>query len=247
MNRLSITKRAQILQNLCEGMSLRATARVCGVAYNTVLKLQVEAGLAAEAFHQDRVRDVRSQWVQCDELWAFCHTKRKNLTEPVPEGYGDVYTWVAIDPVTKLVISWWVGNRSYVDGLEFMADVASRLDLAAGKVTISTDALHAYFDAVAAAFGARAEHEVSKPRTTHVERVNLNIRMGNRRFTRRTNAHSKKVRNHSLSIALYFTYYNWCRPHMSLGPVTTPAMAAALAEWPMTLVELAALEVPVNS
>ena len=246
MNRLSIQKRAQILQTLCEGMSLRATARVCGVAYNTVLKLQVEAGHAAEAFHVERVANIRSQWVQCDELWSFCHTKRKNLTEPSPEGYGDVYTWVAIDPDTKLVISWLVGNRSYEDGLGFMADVSSRLDLSAGKVTVSTDALQVYFDAVAAAFGARADHDVSKPRTTHVERVNLNIRMGNRRFTRRTNAHSKKALNHSLSIALYFTYYNWCRSHMSLGPVTTPAMAAGLAEWPVTLIELASLCAPEN-
>ncbi len=169
-------------------MSLRATARVGGVAFNTGLKLQVEAGKAADLFHHEKVQEVSTDWVQCDELWAFCHTKRKNLSETDPAEYGDVYTWVAIDPKTKLVISWWVGNRTYEDAVQFMGDLAGRLDKDK-PVEISTDALRAYAPAVEGAFGAGAIHDVSKPRTTHVERNNLNIRMGNRRFTRETNAH----------------------------------------------------------
>ena len=218
-------------------MSLRGTARVCGVAFNTVLKLQVEAGHAAEAFHAERVRAVRTKWVQCDELWAFCHTRRRADEQALPEGYGDVYTWVGIDPATKLVISWWVGGRALEDAVKFMIGLGSRLDLSVAPVRISTDALASYKDAVNMVFGKLAEHDMSKPRTTHVERSNLTIRMGNRRFARRTNAHSKKIRNHELSLSLYFMHYNFCRPHMSLGPVTTPAMAAGLAEWPLRLEE----------
>ena len=221
-------------------MSLRATARVGGVAFNTVLKLQVEVGKAADLFHHERVQEISTPWVQCDELWAFCHTKRARLTAASSEDHGDVYTWVAIDPKTKLVISWWVGNRTYEDAVQFMGDLAGRLDKDK-TVEISTDALRAYAPAVEGAFGADAIHDVSKPRTTHVERNNLNIRMGNRRFTRATNAHSKKLLNHYLSVSLYFTFYNWCRPHMALGPLTTPAMAAGLTSEPMGLEDLTAL------
>ena len=239
MNRLPVGKRAKLIQTLCEGVSLRATARLNEAAYNTVLKLQVEAGVGASNFHDETVRNLPTSWVQCDELWAFCHTKQRNIEGPAPDEYGDVYTWVAIDPATKLVISWWVGKRSAEDGIGFMRDLRTRL--INPSVRISTDALKAYAIAVESEFGIEAEHEVSKPSTTHVERNNLSIRMGNRRFTRRTNAHSKKMLNHYLSVSLYFTYYNFCRPHMTLGTLVTPAMAAGLTEFPLSLEELAAI------
>lgn len=85
--------------------------------------------------------------------------------------------------------------------------------------------------------GSRKEVVVGQPdqkliSTSHVERNNLNIRMGNRRFTRLTNAFSKKWENHCHALALYFTYYNFCRPHKTLSsPYSrTPAMAAGLTD-----------------
>jgi hypothetical protein len=62
--------------------------------------------------------------------------------------------------------------------------------------------------------------------TSYVERSNLSIRMGNRRFTRLTNAFSKKIDNHIFMLALYFTFYNFCRIHKTLR--VTPAMAAGV-------------------
>ena len=56
-----------------------------------------------------------------------------------------------------------------------------------------------------------------------------------RRFTRLTNAFSKKVQNHWFSVALYTTWYNFCRPHGSLGTLATPAMAAGLADRPLDI------------
>jgi IS1 family transposase len=62
--------------------------------------------------------------------------------------------------------------------------------------------------------------------TSYVERSNLSIRMGNRRFTRLTNAFSKKIDHHVYMLALYFTFYNFCRIHKTLR--VTPAMAAGV-------------------
>ena len=70
--------------------------------------------------------------------------------------------------------------------------------------------------------------DYSKISTSHVERQNLNIRMGNRRFTRLTNAFSKKPENHAHSLALYFFHYNFCRQHKSLR--VSPAMAAGVTD-----------------
>jgi len=72
--------------------------------------------------------------------------------------------------------------------------------------------------------------------TSYVERSNLNFRMGNRRFTRLTNAFSKRVRNHVASVALYVAYYNLCRVHATLR--TTPAMAMGVTDHVWTVEEL---------
>jgi IS1 family transposase len=64
--------------------------------------------------------------------------------------------------------------------------------------------------------------------TSYVERMNLNIRMGNRRFTRLTNAFSKKIDNHLHMLSLYFVHYNFCRIHKSLR--VSPAMAAGVSK-----------------
>lgn len=72
--------------------------------------------------------------------------------------------------------------------------------------------------------------------TSYVERQNLTMRMHMRRFTRLTNAFSKKMENHCLAIALHFVYYNFCKVHKSLR--VTPAMEAGLAKRPMTIEDL---------
>lgn len=82
--------------------------------------------------------------------------------------------------------------------------------------------------------------------TSFVERSNLTIRMHNRRFTRLTNAFSKKIENHAHSVALHFMYYNFCRSHQTLtknakGIHTTPAMAAAVTDHVWKVAEIIAL------
>src|ERR1700730_15604760 len=102
MNRLSPEKRTQVIACLVEGNSIRATVRMTGVAKNTVTKLLVDMGTVC-SIHQDRVmRDLPCERIQCDEIWAFVGAKAKNV--PVEKhgdkNYGDVWTWVAIDPDT---------------------------------------------------------------------------------------------------------------------------------------------------
>lgn len=76
--------------------------------------------------------------------------------------------------------------------------------------------------------------------TSYIERQNLTMRMSMRRFTRLTNAFSKKVENHVAAISLHFAHYNYCRAHASLNG-RTPAMAAGLADHAWTVGELVGL------
>lgn len=151
MNRLPIAKRAQILSLLCEGTSMRAVSRLADVSINSVSKLLVDAGVVCAAFHDETVRGVKSKRVQCDEIWAFCGAKEKRATpEQKAAGWGDVWTWTAIDADSKLLVSFLVGDRGPHNCYEFMKDVASRL---ASKVQLTTDGLYWYVDAVDHAFG----------------------------------------------------------------------------------------------
>ena len=87
-----------------------------------------------------------------------------------------------------------------------------------------------------AIFGNPGNAKIS---TSHVERMNLNIRMGNRRFTRLTNGFSRKLENHSHSLAVYFFHYNFCRIHKSLK--ITPAIAAGVTDELMDMSHLVQL------
>ena len=83
--------------------------------------------LTACAAYQDRtLRDLPATRIECDEIWAFCYAKARNVPEEHRDefGYGDVWTWVALDPDTKLVPSWLVGQRDGADAMAFIADLA---------------------------------------------------------------------------------------------------------------------------
>src|SRR6266481_6755867 len=112
MNKLPLAKRVQILSMLCEGSSMRSISRVADVSINTVYKILAAAGPVYARFHDETVRGVPSKRIQCDEAWAFCYAKQKNVptAKAAPEGAGDVWTWTA-----KLILSWAVGGRDAGD------------------------------------------------------------------------------------------------------------------------------------
>jgi hypothetical protein len=277
MNRLSTEKREAVVASLVEGNSIRATCRMTGVSKNTVTKLLSDLGIVC-SIHQDRLlRDLPCERIQCDEIWAFCYSKQRNVPEDKKGefGYGDVWTHVALCADTKLAVSYLVGSRGAVEANRLMIDVAKRLR---HRVQVSTDGHAPYMVAVRDGFDGAVDHGVivkhyvgatSKGRyspaicigasrgvvrgdpdpdhisTSYVERSNLTMRMSMRRFTRLTNAFSKKVENLTAAVSLHFFHYNFCRVHQTLG--TTPAVAAGVADHVWTLDELVGLLVEAES
>lgn len=157
MNKLNREKRVQIINALVEGTSVRATSRMCDVAFNTVLKLVPEIGRVC-AEYQDRVfRNLACKRIQCDEIWNFCYAKEKNVPDEYRGkfGYGDVWTWVATDADTKLVPSFLVGKRDAGYAFEFISDLGARL---ANKVQLTTDGHKAYLTAVEDTFGTEVDY-----------------------------------------------------------------------------------------
>lgn len=264
MNRLSTEDRARILTVLSEGIGINAACRVTGASKNTVLKLLADVGKAC-ALYQDRaMRDLTITKVQVDEIWSFVGMKQKNVPADAPAAacYGDCYTFTAIDPETKLMPCWLVGQRTRECTEDFIYDLASRL---ANRVQLTSDAMSAYPGAVEKAFGRNVDFavlnktyeggmpvveakrryspavcigatknvlcgspELKDVSTSHVERANLSMRMGMRRFTRLTNAFSKKIENHMHAISFYFMVYNFVKVHSSVR--CSPAMAAGVTD-----------------
>lgn len=152
MNQLSTAERAQIIGCLVEGMSLRATARLTGFARNTISTLLVQLGRAASEYQDRTLRNLPSTRIECDEIWSFVHAKAKNVPAKYEGhwGYGDVWTWTAIDPDTKLIASWLVGWRGEPEAVDFLMDLRGRL---ANRIQLTTDGHIAYRGAVERVFG----------------------------------------------------------------------------------------------
>ena len=114
MNRLSLDRRVQVITALVEGNSIRSTCRMTDTAKGTVIKLLRDVGKACAEYQDKHLRDLPCKHIQCDEIWSFCYAKEKNVPEDKQGqlGYGDVWTWTAIDADTKLVPSWLVGLRT---------------------------------------------------------------------------------------------------------------------------------------
>ena len=278
VNRLSTERRAQVVGCLVEGNSIRATVRLTGVAKNTIVKLLLDLGIACSEYQDGALRNLTCQRVQVDESWSFVGAKKANVKPEHNADYGDAWTFVCIDADTKLVPSWYVGQRDADDAYTVLSDLAGRIT---NRMQLSTDGHQMYLSATAEAFDADLDYAMvvkkykaqPKPEnvkyspepvkfvtikkvsgapdpahisTSYVERQNLTIRMSMRRFTRLTNAFSKKLENLTAAVSLHFMYYNFARPHQTLtkavgGIRTTPAMAAGVADHVWSLTEIVAL------
>jgi IS1 family transposase len=273
MNRLNLQKQAQVVAALVEGTSINATVRITGVAKHTILNLLRDLGCACADYHNRTVRNLTAKRVQCDEIWAFCYAKDKNVPADKQGkfGYGSVWTWTGLDADSKLILSYVVGTRGMETARVFMNDLSTRV---ASRIQLTTDGHRVYADAVERAFGCNIDFAMlvklfgndpaadetryspatcigcrtavisgrpdpKRISTSFVERQNLSMRMGMRRFTRLTNGFSKKLENHGHAVALYFMHYNFCRVHKTLR--VTPAMEAGIADHVWTVKEIVCL------
>jgi IS1 family transposase len=256
---------------MMEGASVRAISRLTGLHIATILSLMVTAGEKCQRLLDVKIRNICPHLVQADELHSFvgCHEKR--LRFDAPKEWGSVWTWLALDSESKLIISHLVGQRDADSAWEFMRDLRARTE---GIYQLTTDGLRHYVDAVDAHFATsihfaqliklytspditgpdwygamsrvtgtipsvRCGHP--EPRfvsTSHVERLNLSVRVHLRRYARRTNAHSRKLANHKACVAVWVAWYNFCRVNSAIR--VTPAMQSGIADHVWSIAELLA-------
>lgn len=149
MNRLTTAERAKVLSCLVEGVSQRATCRITGMAKGTVARLSVELGEACERFSDRVMVNLPCERIQCDEIWSFVGCKERQKKRAKGDHPGDVWTWVALDPESKLIPQWWIGDRTAQAAYSFLRSLAPRL---AKRIQLTTDGHRAYLIAVDAAW-----------------------------------------------------------------------------------------------
>jgi IS1 family transposase len=268
MNKLAFDKQAMIIGALVEGSSIRSIERMTSVHRDTIMRLLVSVGKTCEIIMDEAMRDLPCKSIEVDEIWSYVGKKQRHVTmNDNPNEVGDFWTWVAIDPETKLVPTYKIGKRNLATAQSFICDLSSRLT---NRIQLSSDKLCHYVDAVEMAFGGNVDYgqivksyeaepigagrysppkvvavekeyivgnpDPKKISTSYVERQNLTMRMQMRRFTRLTNAFSKKLENLKAAVALHFTHYNLIRVHGSLR--VTPAMEIGIESKPWTVMDL---------
>ena len=263
MNKLSIDRRAAVIRGLVEGSSIRAVARMTGTDKDTVMRLLVEVGEFCSIYQDHTLRNLPCKRVEADEIWSFVGAKARNAKPgqgdlwtftAICSDSKLAVSWLVGPRITQTAKTFMadvasrLANRVQLttDGLHMYYTAVedafgwngvdyAQLAKTYGQ-TVETGPGRRYSPAVC--IGAVKEWVMGRPdmdkvSTSYVERANLTMRMQMRRFTRLTNAFSKKAENHAHAVSLHFMFYNYCRPHTTLtkaanGVKTTPAMAAGL-------------------
>jgi IS1 family transposase len=249
-----------------------------GASKGAVTKLIADLGPACAAYMDQAFHDLPCRTLEIDEIWVPCYATSKNVTAEKKGtfGFGDVWTFTAIDADTKLIPSYMVGARDAGTATEFCQDLASRLSY---RPQITSDGLKVYIGALEDAFSGELDYarlqkiyaaapggetryspaectgiqkqvisgnpDPKRISTSYVERANLSMRMGLRRYTRLTNGHSKKLENHCAALAIFFMHYNFAGIHSTIR--CSPAMAAGVTPhlWSIAeIVELLPAEAP---
>ncbi len=266
--RVDFKQACQVVNLLCESMGIRAVSRLTGLHQETVLNVLEIAGQKAAAFLDAKVRNVKAEYVQGDEIHTIVYSRQANTPKDDTER-GEQFTYIAIDRKSKLIITSLVGKRSRENADTFLLDLKNRL---AERCQLTTDGWAVYSmgsgGAVAGIFGNEVDYatevktfakpayylprelvscwrsrrigdpDMAMASTAHAERTNLSVRTFTRRFTRCTLGFSKKLENLKYAVALFVWHFNFCRVHSAHGK--TPAQAAGLTEKRWTIEELLA-------
>jgi hypothetical protein len=254
-----------VVRSVMEGNGILNMKRQFGFDPESTGAVLLGVGLACAALHDLWVRNLRVNYVQMDELWAFVGLKDKTLRRQgihPTKGHqrGSVWTFLALHPHSMLIISYLQGRRNFLFTLQFIQDLHSRL---AGRITLVSDGFEVYVPTVETVFGPnnvdygmlikikdeKKRHIGSRKvivfgqpdwdliTTTSIENRNLHYRMRTRRMQRKTNGHSKVILNHFASLALWAAHHNFCtQPKRLKG--ATPAMVAGLTDEPWSVERL---------
>lgn len=153
---LSTERQATVLRALVEGCSIRSTERMTGVNRLTIDRLVQRVGRACGRLLDEEMRHLGCGRLEMDEIWAFVGKKKANLKRTDdPSKVGDFWTWVAIDPDSKLVPVHVVGKRDAVTARAFGEALRGRFDV---RLQVSTDKLAAYREAIDLAWGDNVDY-----------------------------------------------------------------------------------------
>lgn len=264
--RVSPEKASQVVSLLCESMGIRACERLTNLNRRTILSILRMAGLKAARYTNGKVRNVKAEIVQADEIHSIVGCRQQNAFAHETRR-GAQFTFISIDRHSKLIINTLVGKRTTKNAERFMGVLKRRM---AGHFQLVTDNWKSYSGrdggSVRSTFGENIDyatetkvfgrHDEYSPRKViairrkprigspdmkeaticHAERTNLSVRLFTRRFTRCTLGYSKKLENLRFAVWLFVWHFNFVRKHSAHG--TTPAMAAGLTNKPMTIAEL---------
>ncbi|MBI2512411.1 MAG: IS1 family transposase [Opitutae bacterium] len=155
-NILPIEKQVTAIGALAEGMSIRSVEAMTGIHRDTVMRLGARVGEACRRMMSEQMRELDCRQIQVDEIWGFIGKKQRNVDpNDNPEGFGDVWTFVALDPESKVVPTFHVGKRNWEDTNAFVHDLASRMK---NRIQLSSDGMNQYLNTVEDAFGTDVDY-----------------------------------------------------------------------------------------
>lgn len=255
----------QVIRMLCESSGIRAISRITGLHQETVLKILKISGNLSVHFTDQKVKGLKCEVIQADELHTIVHAKQWNVN-PAHKHLGNQYTFLAVDAKTRFIIHSLTGQRIADNAQMFFQEVKNRVQ---GRFQLNTDCWKAYSgyqNVIKRVFGREIDHateqkhfwkkeqfvsralakterrahignpDLTKGSTSYVERTNLTLRNFSRRFNRCTLGYSKKLINLRFAVSLFTWSFNFAKKHSTLN--TTPAIAMGLASSAMTVCDL---------
>jgi hypothetical protein len=157
MNILEKSKQIEIIAALCEGVGIRAAARLTGTNRKTVARVALQVGIGCAEWHDRVMIGIRTNRLELDELWSFVAKKQARVQRNELFAKGDQYVFIGMAGTQKAIVGFHVGKRDTDNTDQFIRDLRERV---IGLPEISTDGFHPYRNAIRDAFGSRVAHGV---------------------------------------------------------------------------------------